>query len=500
MSDLMWSYLPVAWPAAGAIVAAVAPPQGARTVGRVTALGLGALALWTAADAVRGSGPWDFASLWLLIPAMVLGALGLWASDGYLVREQALAGVAAAAAEGPSPGGTTPPAAERRYIALYAAFAATIALVATASGILLMWAGVEATTLASVFLVAHPRTPTALEASWKYLSATVVGGLIALIGTVVVSLACHVPLTAPPWIEPARLVAAATPEALVGFAFAAIGFGTKVGLAPMHGWLPDAHSEAPAPVSALLSGVELATILYALTRLERIVSVSTGSAWPGDLLIALGLASLLLASLFVSAQSDMKRAYAYSSIEHMGLVAFGAGVGGLAVVGALLHVWTHAFTKSGLFLAAGNVRHRFGASALPQAEAVIRRLPLSGWAIALGTWGIAGLPPFGPFFSEWLILRGAVGRGDVLPALAAVCLVAAVAVGLGRRVPRMLAGARLSGLTPPPRAGGAWERAGEFWPMALLTAFGMVSGIAAPAIFGGLLAHAGRALTGGILP
>lgn len=499
MSALLWSYLPVAWPAAGALVLAVVPAERARTVARITALGLFAILIWTVAVAIRGGGPWDAASLWLVLPAMLLGALGLWASDGYLRREHLVEGTAAAEEGGE---GLARAAAERRYLALYAAFVATIALVATASGLLLLWAAVEATTLASVFLVSHPRTPTALEAAWKYLVATGIGGLCALIGTVIVSLACHVSLGAAPWTEPARLGSAIAPEAMVGFAFAAVGFGTKAGLAPMHGWLADAHSEAPAPVSALLSGVELATILYALARLERIVSVATGLGWAGDLLVVLGIASLLVAALFIGRQADLKRAYAYSSIEHMGLIAFGAGVGGLALVGALLHIWTHAFTKAGLFLASGNVRHRFGNSAAPLARAVVRRLPASGWAIALGTWAIAGLPPFGPFFSEWLILRGAVGRGETVPALVVVALLAAVAVGFGRRLPALLIGGRERERADgsPTASTSRWETSAELWPMALLTALGVVSGLAVPALFGPLLAHAGQTLTGGLRP
>jgi hydrogenase-4 component F len=491
--EVVATYLPVAWPALGALALALAPAGASRFLTRLVAAGLGVLALWATALALGGGAPWDALSLWLLLPALALGTLGLWASDAFLLREA-------------HEGHTAPPpeigrqgAKARRYLALYAAFIATIALVATANGILLMWAGVEATTLASVLLVAHPRLPTAVEAAWKYLAATAVGGLLALVGTVLIAFTCHVPLTSSPATLPPALGAALLPGAAIAFAFAAVGLGTKAGLAPMHGWLPDAHSEAPAPVSALLSGIELATILYALTRLRRIVFVATGSPWPGDLMVALGLASLAVAALFVVGQRDLKRAYAYSSVEHMGLIALGAGIGGPAALGALLHIWTHAFTKSGLFLAAGNVRHRFGSSAPPAADALLRRLPLSGAALALGTWAVAGLPPFGPFFSEWLILRGAVRQGDVWPALAAVALIATIAVGFGRHLPRMLVGGR-AGSPPTVRRGWAWERAGEFWPMALLTAFGLVAGLAAPAAFGPLLRHAAALVAAGVRP
>jgi len=479
-------YLPAAWPALGAVAVALLPPGWSRALGRVVACGLGLLALVCGDLALRGGAPWDAFSLWLLLPALALGAMGLWASDGFLARETSHSESAGAARR----------LQERRYLALYSAFVATIALVACATGLLLMWVAVEGTTLASVLLVAHPRLTTSVEAAWKYLVATSVGGLLALLGTVFVASACHVSLDAAPSVTPALLGAVAVPGALVGFAFAAIGFGTKIGLAPMHGWLPDAHSEAPAPVSALLSGIELATILYALTRLRRIATVATGSLWPGGVLIALGLASLLLAATFVGTQRDLKRAYAYSSVEHMGLIAIGAGVGGLAVIGALLHVWTHAFTKSGLFLAAGNVRHRFGVSTAPEVERLLERLPWTGWAVALGTWAIAGMPPFGPFFSEWLILRGTVLQGDTAVAVVAVALIAVVAVGFGRHVPRIVLGGRTQGREGP--SPGRWESAAEFWPMLLLTAFGLVAGIVAPFAFGGLLGHAVHLVQGGV--
>jgi hydrogenase-4 component F len=486
MSALVAAYAPAAWPALGALAIALLPAASSRALARVVAAGLGALTLACGALALRGHAPWDALSLWVLLPGLGLGALGLWASDGFLGREGEHAGQ-------PSERRLV---LERRYLALYSVFAATIVLVATAGGILLMWVAVEGTTLASVLLVAHPRLPTSVEAAWKYLVATSVGGLLALLGTVFVASACHVSLGAPPGTVPAPLPSTGVPAALVGFAFAAIGFGTKVGLAPMHGWLPDAHSEAPAPVSALLSGIELATVLYALTRLERIVSIATASVWPGLLLIILGLLSMLLAAVFIGGQKDLKRAYAYSSVEHMGLVALGAGVGGLAVIGALLHVWTHAFTKSGLFLAAGNVRHRFGVSTLPEADHLLRALPWSGWAVALGTWAIAGLPPFGPFFSEWLILRGAVLQGDTAAAVAAAALVAAIAVGLGRHVPRMLLGGRRP--LSAPQGAGLWETAGELWPMAVLTLCGLAAGIAAPLAFSGVLTHAVALVQSGV--
>lgn len=484
MSALAVAYLPAAWPAAGALAIALLPPAWARGLAKIVASGLGALTVYVAWASLAEMGPWDGLSLWLLLPGLGLAALGLWASDGFLVREAEL--------DGPDGGARD----RRRYLALYSVFAATIALVACATSLLLMWVAVEGTTLASVLLVAHPRLPTSVEAAWKYLVATSVGGLLALLGTVFVAYSCHLSLGAPPSATPALLASGLVSGALVAFAFAAIGFGTKVGLSPMHGWLPDAHSEAPAPVSALLSGIELATILYALMRLERIVRLATGSPWAGDLLIVLGLLSLLLAALFVGAQRDLKRAFAYSSVEHLGLIALGVGVGGAAVVGALLHVWTHAFTKSGLFLAAGNVRHRFGLSAPPAADRLIARLPLSGWAIALGTWGIAGMPPFGPFFSEWLVVRGAVLQGDSAVAIVAVALLAAVAVGLGVRVPRMVLGGRAMdrGHAVATRR---WESASEAWPMVALTVLGIVAGIGAPLVFGGTLAHAVGLLAGG---
>jgi hydrogenase-4 component F len=470
------SLLPGIVPAAAALIIALAPPRASAVLARLAALALAGVAAAVAALGASSHGPWDAATVWWLLPTLALSAFGLMASLPYLSHE----------ADDPSG------RSQRRYLALYAAFAATIAFVTVAPSLLLMWGAVEATTLASVFLVAHPDTPRAVEASWKYLVVTAVGGLLALIGVVIVAYAGHLSLAASPGLAAAAVPARGRAAVLVGFAFAAIGFGTKAGLAPMHGWLPDAHSEAPAPVSGLLSGIELAAAVYALARVARLAAEAARSPFPADLLIVLGFTSLLVAALFATGQTDLKRLFAYSSVEHMGLLALGLGVGGIAAVGAALHVWTHGTGKAAVFFASGEVRHRLGTSHLPEADRILGRLPKTGWILAVGGWAVAGLPPFGLFFSEWLILWGTLRRLGPAAAALALVLVIAVAVGIGRFLPRMLIGSR------PPREEDAAAVQRETWsqflPAAVLAGLAAVLGLVTPAVLPALLSHAARLL------
>lgn len=490
MTSTFWPLIPVVLAGAAAFFTAVGPTSLGRPLARLlSALLLGFSALIILFRVSLGL---DALSGWFLIPVLVVGALGLWGSLSYLEGQP----------HGPPPDDQdrqpppTKEASDRRYLALYEAFIATIALVVTAPSLLVMWGAVEATTLASVFLVSHNRSPQAIEAAWKYLAVTAVGGLLALLGTVAVAAGAHVNLSTSVMDLPRVAQAASQPSRLVlmGFVFTAIGFGTKAGLAPLHTWLPDAHSEAPAPVSALLSGVELAVAFYALLRVVGIVDQAVGSVWPHRVLIVFGLLSLGIAAAFASSQTDMKRLFAYSSVEHMGLISLGIGLGGLAAVGALLHVWTHGAGKSLLFLGSGKVKDSLGTTFMPDLNGVTRRLPVTGVLLGIGTWAIVGLPPFGPFFSEWLILTGSLSHGGLLPSLLGAALVVATLVGFGRRLPGSLLG----------RSGRALEGArvreslGEIWPLLLLAAVVIAIGVAGPAFFRSWLDQASQIALGRI--
>jgi hydrogenase-4 component F len=440
--------------------------------------GLGAALLLAALLAVvRANAPYfglDALSRWFLPPVLAFSGLGLFAATGHVAAERA-------AAEPPGP------AWSKRHLLLYMAFVAAIVGVVTLPNLLLVWVAVESTTLTSVFLVAYERTPTALEAAWKYLIVTGVGGMIALLGISLTLVEAGMPLQAAQLTPPAA-PAGSREGMLLGLVLAVVGLGTKAGLAPMHAWLPDTHAEAPAPVSALLSGVELSTALYALLRVLRVISAAIGPLWPQRALILLGLFSLAVAAGLLALQRDLKRLLAYSSVEHMGLVAFGLGLGGLAAVGALLHVWTHGASKTLAFFAAGEARERYGTARWPALRGVVGAMPVVGTMLAVGLVGVVGLPPFGVFFSEWLIFTGGLGQPGRAPlVLAALGLVALAFVGVAGRAPRMLAGAA-------PRSALGPESLTRQWPLLLLCAISAVVGILAPAWLNPVLAGAARAV------
>ncbi len=457
--------LPALWPVLTGVATWLLPPRPARALAVITALGL--LAMVPVAPGLAGVHGHDL-TLWFLLPSLVLSATGLLVS-------------LSETRDAPDRG--------RRYFFLYELFCAAILFVVLAPDLLVLWGAVEATTLASVFLVACPATPGAVSAAWRYLVVTSVGGLSALAGIVVVSAGAHVSLavlTAHPGPRPDLAVV------LTGLAFVTVGFGTKAGLAPMHTWLPDAHGEAPAPVSALLSGIELGVALYGLMRVMRLVAAVAGPLWPQRMLVVLGILSLVAAALFAGRQRDMKRLLAYSSIEHLGLMSLGLGLGGVAAVGALLLVWTHGAGKTLLFYAAGNVKRRYHATAAPSVRGLMRAVPWTATALVVGALAIGGMPPFGPFFSEWLIFTGGFHRFGPLPAMAAVGLVAAVVVGFGRHLPRMVMG---EGTKAVER-----ERLGEVVPLVVMAVVVLVGGVAIPYYLHHLLFAAARSADLGVVP
>ena len=326
--------------------------------------------------------------------------------------------------------GSIPAHVEGSYYALLLWFVASLAAVPLLDNLGLLWVAIEATTIVSALLVGITRTPDAIEAAWKYLILGTVGVGFALLGTLLIyASSVHVlgeSSDALNWTRLMSIAPSLNPNLLrLAFVFALAGYGTKMGLVPFHTWLPDAHSQAPSPVSALLSGVSLATALYALVRFHLVAVGGLGPGFSSNLLIAFGLLSLAVALPFMMRQEDLKRLLAYSSIEHMGLLALGIGFGGpLALLGVALHIGLHAVTKATLFLSAGELVQQFGSRRLSRIRGTLASDPVAGGALGAGIVMLGGLPPSGFFATEFAIVVGGAMRGYTLAAAAAAALVA----------------------------------------------------------------------------
>ncbi len=386
---------------------------------------------------------------------------------------------------------------ERVFVPCLFWFLAAMTLVTLSQHLGVLWVSVEATTLASAPLVYHQRSAHALEAAWKYLLLCSVGIALALLGTFLVALAAGgarsaVPLTVAGLVRlgdagglDRRLLAGA-------FVFLLVGYGTKMGLAPLHTWLPDAHSQAPSSASALLSGALLSCAFLALLRGWQLCQAAGLGAFAARLFVFFGLLSMVLAAAFIVGQRDYKRLLAYSSMEHMGVLALGVGIGGVASYGAMLHALNHALAKGLLFLVAGNILAVYGTRATAEVRGVLRRLPLSGALWLAGFFALAGSPPFGLFVSEITILRGMVDQGRWWVAALYLAALAAVFAGMSSIVLRMAQGQPADDelrATPP-----------ESWwavaPPLVLAAGVLLLGVWIPAPLDRLL-HAAAATIGG---
>ncbi len=327
----------------------------------------------------------------------------------------------------------------RFYHAMYQAFMTTMLLALTANNLGLMWVALEAATLTTVLMVGLYRTHEALEAAWKYFILCGVGIALALFGTTLMYLAAQpvmgAGLPAMTWSELMPRVAEFSPAILnLAFVFLLVGYGTKVGLAPLHAWLPDAHAEGPTPISAVLSGLLLNVALYVVLRFKMLLAGNPLAVAPGPLMVAMGLASLLLASLMLYRRRDIKRFFAYSSIEHMGIITFAFGMGGaLANFAGLLHMTMHSLTKSAIFFAVGHISQVKGTQRIAEIRGLTASQPLLGWALVVGVVAIAGLPPFGVFMSEFLVLSSTFARQPVLALLVLLGLL----LGFGALVMRL---------------------------------------------------------------
>ncbi len=403
---LLWAVLIL--PAVGAL--ACCALRATRAIVRLAVaggIGWALVAFVTAASAVT-HGPLSAARDWLYLDALsgyhlgvlalILGAGSLYAS-GYFGAEIADGHLSLHAA--------------RKFGALWFGAAAAMTEVLVSNNLGLMWVGIEATTLLTAFLICVHVTPLSLEAMWKYLVMCSIGVAFAFVGTLLVAAAAQQlglhPAETLLWTRLRASAGSLAPGPMkLAFVFLVVGYGTKAGLAPLHSWLPDAHSQAPAPVSALFSGFLLNTALYCIMRVLPLVEGATGqSGWGGGLLVAFGVFSILLAAAFIVFQQDGKRLLAYHSVEHMGIIALGLGVGGIGTFAALWHTLNHALCKALAFFSIGRLGQMYGSHDLDRMAGAMRRSPVWGIGLFGGVLALIGVAPFAIFMSEFQILRAA---------------------------------------------------------------------------------------------
>jgi hydrogenase-4 component F len=294
-----------------------------------------------------------------------------------------------------------------------------------------MWVGIEVATLSTVVMVGIYRTPQAIEAAWKYFILGSVGIALAFFGTILLYLTAQevlgegmISLT---WSHLRTQSFNFDPALLsLAFVFLLAGYGTKVGLAPLHAWLPDAHAEGPTPISAVLSGLLLNVALYAVLRIKMIMTGNIHAIPPGPVMMFMGLSSLIFASIMLYRRRDIKRLFAYSSIEHMGIITFAFGMGGpLANFAGLLHMTMHSLTKSGIFFAVGHIAQAKGTQRLSGITGLAKSNPRLAWGLGIGVIAIAGVPPFGVFTSEFLVVTTTFARQPFLAAILALGIILA---------------------------------------------------------------------------
>jgi hydrogenase-4 component F len=300
------------------------------------------------------------------------------------------------------------------YYSMYQLFTLAMLVALTSNNMGIIWVAMEAATLTTVLLVSLYRTPASIEAAWKYFILCGVGIALALFGTILLYFAAERVLgeggTALLWTHLNQVKGSLEPTVLkLAFVFLLVGYGTKIGLVPLHSWLPDAHAEGPTPVSAVLSGLLLNVALCAVMRSKVLVDGSLGTHFAGNLMMGFGLLSVVVGALFLSRQKDIKRMFAYSSIEHMGLITFAFGMGGpVATFAAMLHMTVHSLTKSAIFFAVGHAVQKSGTQQMENIRGMMQVSPTVGWGLMLGTLAILGMPPFGVFASEFLIITTAM--------------------------------------------------------------------------------------------
>lgn len=378
----------------------------------------------------------------------------------------------------------------RFYHAMYQILMAAmnLALLSNITG--LMWVAIEFATLTTVLMVGIYRTHEALEAAWKYFILGSVGIALALFGTILVYMAAQPVvgdgIPAMTWSVLLEHAAQFDPMILdIAFVFLLLGYGTKAGLVPVHAWLPDAHAEGPTPISAVLSGLLLNVALYAILRFKLVMAANKAALTPGPLLMGMGLVSVLFAGLMLYRRRDVKRFFAYSSIEHMGIIAFAFGLGGpLANFAGLLHMTMHSLTKSSIFFAIGHMTRIKGTQRIADIRGLTTSHPLLGWIFVAGVVAIAGLPPFGVFTSEFLVISSAFAHQPLL----AVVLVIGLLISMGALF------LRLNGLAFGEPTGSLEPTPMSHAPMLLHLGIVLTAGIFIPVVVAGWFMHIAKLL------
>ena len=374
-----------------------------------------------------------------------------------------------------------------RYYQGFNGFMLTMLVVPLANNMGLMWVAIEATTLVSVFMIMLYTNEGAIEAAWKYLMIATVGLSLALLGIVLFSYAntSAVPsATGMDWTSMIADSVLLSPGIVkIAFVFVLVGLGTKAGLAPMHTWLPDAHGEAPTPISALLSGVLLNCAIYGVLRFYIVASGTLGPTFPGELLMLLGLLSMGIAAASIYFQKDMKRLLAFSSVEHMGIISLAVAFGGfLGLFAALLHMINHAIAKPLMFFASGTVSQRYGTKMMAEIRGIIKVMPVTGVLLLIGGLAIAGMPPFNIFLSEFLVLTAGFGTGQFVVVSTMILLLVVVFAGFLRHLVPMVFGSPPPGKTTTSDEGAGPDGMGvlAIVPMLILAALVIILGFYIP--------------------
>ena len=388
-------------------------------------------------------------------------------------------------------GKMTPPRM-RLYHSMYQLFSFTMLLGFTTNNLGIIWVAMEAATLTTVLLVSVYRTPASLEAAWKYFILCGVGIAQALFGTILVYMAADKVLGAEHatllWTSLSDIKGQLDPTIMsLAFVFLLVGYGTKIGLVPMHSWLPDAHAEGPTPVSAVLSGLLLNVAMYAVLRCKVLTDGAVGTPIAGQLMIGFGLVSVVVAGFFLSRQKDVKRMFSYSSIEHMGLITFAFGMGGpVANFAGLLHMTVHSLVKSAIFFTVGHATQKAGTQIMSEIRGLIKVNPTVGWGLMLGVMAIVGMPPFGVFASEFLIITTAMREQPWATPFLFVGLGVAFASILARVLPMVFGDTTLKPLAHPP----------ALVPVFVHLAMGLTLGLFIPPYLNGWYVQAAKMLGG----
>ena len=377
----------------------------------------------------------------------------------------------------------------RSYFVLVHAFVATMVVTVLADNLGVLWIAMEGTTITSAVLIGYHGHHHGLEAAWKYIIVTTIGISFGLFGTVLVYAAYAAAVPVPggagalSWSAIMQVASTLDPGIVrIGFVFVMIGYGTKAGLAPMHLWLPDAHSQAPTPVSALLSGVLIKCALLGIIRFQTIAAAACGPEFPAQVLLVFGVISVVVATPFILAQHDIKRLLGYHSVEHVGIVALGLGFGGpIGTYGALLHVVNHGVTKALAFFAAGTAIARYGSRDMRVIRGLLAVAPVGATFLMLAALSLAGMPGFSIFVSELMALRAGIGHGHFTAIAIFLAMVVVIFAGLLHHAGAMAFG------EPPAAAGREPEAWSPLLGMLVLAAIMVLTGLTIPASFDALL-------------